>query len=84
MSEIKISAEVLQEIKKFNRNVEWLKKKELKTNWVKASVITDLTGWDKHSLWLARKNGYVKYKKDGSTFWYDPSSLTDIFLKKSG
>lgn len=82
MTEIKISAEVLQEIKKFNRNVEWLKNKELSasTKWVRASIILRKTGWKRSDLATARRNNYINWKQRGKITTYDPDSINKDFL----
>jgi len=78
-----LTAEELSEIKKFNRNVEWLKKKEIKTDWVQATAIRKLTGWSVSYMERARHNGYVRFKKNGNRYLYDPSSIPAIFLKSN-
>lgn len=80
-----ITPEVLFEIKKFNRNCEWLRKRdkeEKKSHWVKASVIKKATGWDYEGMRKAREHGYVKYKKENGGFFYDLSSIHEIHHKK--
>lgn len=83
MSELKLTPDIVQEIKKFNRNVEWLKKRELKSEWVRSEVIRQLTGWSGDDVEKARRNNYIRYKKEGNRYWYDPSSIPSVFLKKT-
>lgn len=73
--------ELLAEIKKFNRNVEWLKKRELKEKFTaSASEIMSLTGWTRERLRGERKRGGVKYDK--ATERYSIDSLPDIYKQK--
>jgi hypothetical protein len=77
-----LSAEALAEIKKFNRNVEWLKLRELKqtTSWVRANVILNKTGWSRSQLATARNNGYINYKLKKKSFFYNPDSINKDYL----
>lgn len=52
-----------------------------KSQWVKASVITEKTGWNKEGMRAARKNCYIRYKKEGNAFFYDLNSLNPFFIK---
>lgn len=63
------------------------KKAEPET-WVKSSVISMVTGWDKYGMKTARENGYVKFVKDAPGkpgFWYLLESVNPIWytLKKA-
>lgn len=53
--------------------------KAVPDEWVGATVITKKTGWDKHDLERARRNGSIKYKikSEGSkrTYKYLLSSV---------
>ncbi len=68
-------------LKEFNRNVEWLKRKELSTStkWVRASVILEKTGWTRAELQTARRNRYIIYNE--KTHLYDPGSINEDYLK---
>lgn len=73
-----LSAEALQEIKKFNRNIEWLKKRDAVAapkSWVRPSVIMKKHGWSRAQLDTARRNGYIEWKKDGNHILYNPLSV---------
>lgn len=54
--------------------------------WVKASVITGLTGWNFKKMQQARENGYIEWEereKDGVTqFWYNLHSLDSKFIQQ--
>lgn len=85
MSAITITAEVLAEIKKFNRHMDAMRTKKVNEAWVKSSVICQLTGWDSNQMEKARRNGYIKFKRkngDVGGYLYDPSSIPDVFLRK--
>lgn len=49
--------------------------------WVRVQWIIDLTGWDKHKLYDARKQGLIEYKKEGKEYFYNLESINPIFLK---
>lgn len=53
-----------------------------KPQWVKARVITDLTGWDNQKMRQARNGGVVKWKKGKDGIWYDLNSLHPHLIKK--
>lgn len=68
--------------RKINQIIKLLEQKQ-KPMWVKASVITGLTGWTKDKMNKARENGYIDWKKDEETgFWYDLHSLSEKFIKR--
>lgn len=79
-----LTAEDRKLLTDFNRNIAWLKQKELKDskNWVKSTVITEMTGWDNERMRRARNRGEVVWKKDDKGFWYSPESINPIHLKK--
>jgi hypothetical protein len=53
-----------------------------KVRWVKVSVITELTGWDRRRLERARNSGEIIYKKDSTGIWYDQDSINSIHLSR--
>lgn len=55
---------------------------EEKTTWVKASVITELTGWDKEKFRRMRNNGSIIQKRDEKGIWYSLESLHTVYYKK--
>lgn len=59
-----------------------LLKEAKKPCWVKAEVIMELTGWDKHRMNRERKNQTITWKEDGGKF-YDLNSIHPLFLKKT-
>lgn len=79
----------MSELARLERKVDRLTKlveQKQKSLWVKASVITGLTGWTKDKMNKARENGYVSFeirdKGDRSEYWYDLNSLNERFIKK--
>lgn len=53
-----------------------------KPKWVKASIITELTGWDNQAMRRARVHDLISYKKDANGYWYDLNSLHQLLIKK--
>jgi hypothetical protein len=49
--------------------------------WVKASVIMEVTGWDKKDMYKARQQNLIKWKKENG-FYYLLESIPEIFIKK--
>lgn len=81
---ITIDAEVLKELKNFNRNVEWLKANANKgKRWVKVGAVVDVTGWDFRRLDRARRNHEIEFKKEGGKYFYDLDSIPRIHLKQT-
>ncbi len=76
---------ILQQLERMDRKITMLHKmqKEAKVEtWVKASVITGLTGWNNEKMRQARLNGHVKYKEQDGKFFYLLESLNHLFIKK--
>lgn len=75
--------EELQEVKKFNRHIEWLKRKELKEGYTaSAGEVMKITGWSRDKLRGERERGTVRSKKYGAKFRYDLSSLPEVYKQK--
>lgn len=78
-------SEVARLERKIDKITRLLESKQ-KPMWVKASVITGLTGWTKDQMNVARENRYVDFKvdeKEGKKeFWYDLNSLNEKFIKQ--
>lgn len=51
--------------------------------WVKAQVITSVTGWNYKKMEQARENGYVEFKKKDNGYWYNLNSINAVFLKQA-
>lgn len=73
-----VSVELLKELSQVKK---MLQKRE--EQWVKVSVIVQLTGWDKEALRRARNRGEIKYKKNKTGIWYDANSLLPIYKKSA-
>lgn len=69
-------------VKRMDAKLTTLLNREPKVTWVRASVITELTGWNNEKMRKARENGYVKFKKEGG-YWYNLGSLNQVFIKKT-
>jgi hypothetical protein len=50
--------------------------------WVKASVIMEITFWDKEGMRKAREQNLIKWKKENG-FYYLLESLPEIFIKQT-
>lgn len=71
-------------LERLERKIDLLLKEKgaAKATWVKASVIADLTGWDKEGLRKARNYGYVEHRKENGKFLYNLDSLNERMIKK--
>jgi hypothetical protein len=85
--------EIIRRLDKIDKAIERIERKlsmlmqeqkqKKSETWVKASVITKLTGWNFNGMKKARENGYVQYKEDKETgFWYLVESLNPVHLKQ--
>lgn len=72
---------ILKKLERIERMVTDLRKEEKKIQWVKASLIIQLTGWDRNRMERARKNGDIEYKRQNKSIWYNLNSLPKIFYK---
>jgi hypothetical protein len=81
---MQLTPDIVRAINQFNKNVEWLKAKELKDTrrWVKVGVIKKMTGWNNEEMRRARETGMVDWKRDDNGYWYSPESINEIHLKK--
>lgn len=78
-----ILTEILKKLDRMERKLSMQMQEEKKSvTWVKANVITRITGWDRNGMSRARANGYVKYKKEGDVFWYNLDSVHPVHHKK--
>lgn len=73
-----MSTELARLEKKLDQVLRFVKRKPM---WVKASVITRLTGWNKEQMRTARENGYVEYEKREDGIFYDLNTLHEKFIK---
>lgn len=73
-----IAKKLLAEIRTNNS----LLRQQQKPKWVRASVIMELTGWDKHKMQQVREAGEIVFKVEDSKYLYDLNSLHPFLLKK--
>lgn len=71
---------ILKKLDRLERLVGMLVKEDIKPQWVKASTVISLTGWDRNRMERARKNGDIEFKKQNG-IWYNLKTLPTIFLK---
>lgn len=73
----------LDQIEQQNRRIlSLLTQKKEAVQWVKASDVLRLTGWNRHALKRRREEGIVRFKKDGTHWKYDMSSIPAVLIKK--
>lgn len=75
--------QLLERLDRIERKLSMLMQEKKKETWVKAPVITGMTGWDGNKMRRARENGYIKFKKDNGCFFYDVESLHSVHIKQS-
>lgn len=72
---------LLAELRKYNSG-----KKE-SGQWVKASAVMEVTGWDRFQLRDARRSGLIKHRiksADGrKQIWHDLGSLPEVYKKNT-
>lgn len=76
-----------KEIARLERKIDKLIEKAYRPLWVKSTVITSLTGWNKYGLRDAREYGYLRYEirqvGDKKEYWYDLHSLPEKLIKQT-
>lgn len=79
-----MSTEELTEIKKFNKNIEWLKKQSIvkKEQWVNVTELMSHTkNLDKDKLRRLRDTNRIEFKDNGTGGWlYNLNSVPAIYL----
>lgn len=70
-------AEIIRRLTRIERMLSESKKER----WVKARIITGLTGWDNNKMRQARNGGAIKWKRDRDGIWYDLNSLHPNLIK---
>ena len=72
--------QLMKRLDRIDKKITFLLTKQMKETqtWVKAPVITKLTGWNIQQMRAARKNNYVKFKKENG-MWYLLESLNENF-----
>lgn len=83
--------EIIQRLDKIEKKLRQLVEAQprVRKTWVPASVITELTGWDKEKMRWARVNGLIEFKNQKAdreskqkNYRYHLESLNPIFIKK--
>lgn len=74
------------DIARLERKIDMLIEKAYRPLWVKATVITGLTGWNNEKMRQARENNQIEFEareKNGvKTIWYNLNSLDSRFIKQ--
>lgn len=76
-----MDAELEKRLDRIEKKLSVLLKQEAESSamWVKARVVTEITGWNNEKMRQARINGYIKYKDVKEGRFYDLNSLPEIF-----
>ncbi len=76
-----MDSDIKRELEKIHREIKALREVQTRATWVSPSWITDLTGWNKEKLRMARQQGIVKYKEsDGGGYLYQLESIPQQFI----
>ncbi len=77
-----MDAETKQEFERLHKKLNALAAGQKKETWVGPGWITDLTGWNKSKLQVARNQGIIESKKStGGGYLYKLESVPQIFIK---
>lgn len=83
MNTEQLLTQIIANQERIDRKLSLLVQEKNKVRWVRAPVISKMTGWDKNGMRRARENRYVVYKEDeDGKFLYNPDSIHPIHLKK--
>lgn len=75
--------DIKREFDRLHREIKDLKKEQTKATWVSPSWVTELTGWDKERLRMARNQGILECKKSsGGGYLYKLESIPQQFIKQ--
>jgi hypothetical protein len=75
--------ELKRELDKIHREIKALKQVRAKATWVSPSWVTELTGWDKERLRMARNQGILDSKKSSTGgYLYKLESIPEHFIKQ--
>lgn len=78
-------SEIERIVKRMDNKLTMLLNRPKSETWVRAGIITDLTGWKGSRLTEAREKKHIEYRVVGSTsgkFEYNIESISPIFLKQ--
>jgi len=76
-------SDIEKKIDRLLREVQSLKKVQDKATWVSCSWVTDVTGWNKSKLQMARQQHIIEYKESPTGgYLYKLESIPEQFIKK--
>jgi hypothetical protein len=76
-------SDIEKKIDRLLREVQSLKKVQDKETWVSCSWVSDITGWNKSKLQMARQQHIIEYKESpGGGYLYKLESIPEQFIKK--
>lgn len=76
-----MDTEIKQEFERLNKKLNTIMAAQKKETWIGVGFLTELTGWNGEKLRQARNQGLVKWKREGSRWWYLLESLPEVFIK---
>lgn len=78
-----MDADIKREFDRLHREIKALKEVQDKATWVSPSWVTELTGWKKWKLQMAREQGIIEVKKsEGGGYLYKLESIPEQFIKQ--
>jgi hypothetical protein len=78
-----MEADIKREFERLHREIKALKKEQEKSTWVSCSWVTDVTGWNKSKLQMARQQKLIEYKESpGGGYLYKLESIPEQFIKQ--
>jgi hypothetical protein len=78
-----MEADIKREFERLHREIKALKKEQEKATWVSCSWVTDVTGWNKSKLQMARQQKLIEYKESNTGgYLYKLESIPEQFIIK--
>jgi hypothetical protein len=78
-----MEADIKREFERLHREIKALKKEQDKATWVSCSWVTDITGWNKSKLQMARQQKLIEFKESpGGGYLYKLESIPEQFIKQ--
>lgn len=75
--------DIKREFDRLHREIKSLKASHEKATWVSSSWVTEVTGWNKERLRMARQQKIIEYKDSpGGGYLYKLESIPEIFIKQ--
>lgn len=81
-TESKMDAEFKREFNRIYAAIAEMRKWQRQENWVTASALCKLTGWDANTLLMMRRNGLVQEKKRGKAVRYLLQSVPEVVFQQ--